>query len=161
MHDFDLHAPCGANKKKRILGRGQGSGRGTTSGKGNKGQKARSGGKTYVGFEGGQMPLYRRLAQRGFSNYPFRIEFQVVNLAEIDKRYENGETVDTESLFRKGLVKGPVPVKILGNGEISKKLTVKITVISASAKEKIEKAGGTVESSVKEAGKKTGASNKE
>jgi large subunit ribosomal protein L15 len=68
MHDYDLHAPGGANKKKRILGRGQGSGRGTTSGKGNKGQKARSGGKTYVGFEGGQMPLYRRLAQRGFSN---------------------------------------------------------------------------------------------
>jgi large subunit ribosomal protein L15 len=67
-HDFDLHAPKGANKRKLIVGRGQGSGRGTTAGKGNKGQKARSGGKTYIGFEGGQMPLYRRLAHRGFSN---------------------------------------------------------------------------------------------
>jgi len=144
MHDFNLHAPEGANKKKRILGRGQGSGRGTTSGKGNKGQKARSGGKTYVGFEGGQMPLYRRLAQRGFSNYPFKKEFQVVNLGEIEKRFLDGETVDTASLYGKGLVKGPAPVKILGYGELSKKLTVKIAAISASAKDKIEKAGGTV-----------------
>ena len=145
MHDFDLHAPCGANKKKRILGRGQGSGRGTTAGKGNKGQKARSGGKTYVGFEGGQMPLYRRLAQRGFSNYPFKKEFQVINISEIEKRFEDGETVDTVSLYKKGIVKGSVPVKILGNGALSKKLTVKALALSASAKEKIEKAGGTVE----------------
>ena len=145
MHDFNLHAPEGANKKKRILGRGQGSGRGTTAGKGNKGQKARSGGKTYVGFEGGQMPLYRRLAQRGFSNYPFKKEYQVVNLSELDKRYENGELVDTVSLLKKGLVKGIVPVKILGNGELSKKLTVKALVLSAAAKTKIEQAGGTVE----------------
>ena len=145
MHDFNLHAPEGANKKKRIIGRGQGSGRGTTAGKGNKGQKARSGGKTYVGFEGGQMPLYRRLAQRGFSNYPFKKEYQVVNISEIEKRFEDGETVDTASLYTKGLVKGPVPVKLLGNGEISKKLTVKVPAISASAKEKIEKAGGTVD----------------
>jgi large subunit ribosomal protein L15 len=145
MHDFDLHAPAGANKKKRIIGRGAGSGRGTTSGKGNKGQKARSGGKTYVGFEGGQMPLYRRLAQRGFSNHPFKKEFQVVNIAQIEERFENGETVDKAALYRKGLIKGPVPVKILGNGELSKKLNVTITAISASAKEKIEKAGGTVE----------------
>jgi large subunit ribosomal protein L15 len=86
MQDFNLHAPEGANKKRRILGRGQGSGRGTTAGKGNKGQKSRSGGKTYVGFEGGQMPLFRRLAHRGFSNYPFRKEFQVVTLGEIEKR---------------------------------------------------------------------------
>jgi len=145
MQDFDLHAPEGANKKKRILGRGQGSGRGTTSGKGNKGQMARSGGKTYVGFEGGQMPLYRRLAQRGFSNYPFKKEFQVVNLEAIEKRFENGETVDAASLVSKGLAKGPVPVKILGDGTLTKKLTVKVAALSASAKEKIEKAGGTVE----------------
>jgi large subunit ribosomal protein L15 len=163
MHDFDLHAPSGANKKKRILGRGAGSGRGTTSGKGNKGQKARSGGKTYVGFEGGQMPLYRRLAQRGFSNYPFKKEFQVVNIAGIDKRFEDGETVDAAALYKKGLIKGPVPVKILGNGELTKKLTVTIAAISASAKEKIEKAGGTVESSAPAAGtgKNSGKSNKE
>ncbi|MDR3342253.1 MAG: 50S ribosomal protein L15 [Treponema sp.] len=144
MHDFDLHAPAGANKRKRIIGRGQGSGRGTTAGKGTKGQKARSGGKTYVGFEGGQMPLYRRLAQRGFSNYPFKKEFQVVNLGEIEKRYADGETVDVATLTRKRLIKGTAPVKILGNGDFTRKLTVVIGALSASAKEKIEKAGGTV-----------------
>jgi large subunit ribosomal protein L15 len=145
MQEFDLHAPEGANRKRRIVGRGAGSGRGTTAGKGNKGQQARSGGKTYIGFEGGQMPLYRRLAQRGFSNYPFKKEYQVVNLAEIEKRYENGETVDAGTLIAKRIAKGPVPVKILGIGDLSKKLTFKVASISASAKEKIEKAGGSVE----------------
>jgi len=144
MHDFDLHAPKGANRKKRKLGRGQGSGRGTTSGKGNKGQQARSGGKTYIGFEGGQMPLYRRVAQRGFSNYPFKKVYQVVNLEDIEIRYTDGETVDYASLKDKGLVKGSLPVKILGDGELHKKLTVKITALSASAKEKITKAGGSI-----------------
>jgi large subunit ribosomal protein L15 len=152
MHDFNLHAPAGANKRKRIIGRGQGSGRGTTAGKGNKGQKSRSGGKTYAGFEGGQMPLYRRLAHRGFSNYPFKKEYQTVNLAEIEKRYNDGETVDIHSLYEKRLIKGSkktgvltaaVPVKILGTGELTKKLSFKAAV-SASAKEKIEKAGGEV-----------------
>jgi large subunit ribosomal protein L15 len=144
MSDFNLHAPEGANKKKKIVGRGQGSGLGTTAGRGNKGQQSRSGGKTYVGFEGGQMPLYRRLAHRGFSNYPFRKEFQVVNLGEIGKRYADGETVDAASLVQKGLVKGAAPVKVLGDGEFTKKLTFKVEAISASAKEKIEKAGGSV-----------------
>jgi large subunit ribosomal protein L15 len=151
MHNFDLRAPEGANKRKRIVGRGQGSGRGTTSGKGNKGQKSRSGGKTYIGFEGGQMPLFRRLAQRGFSNHPFKKFFQIVNLGEIDKRYNDGETVDETSLFNKGLIKGSkksgtvkaaVPVKILGDGDLTKKLIFKISAISASAREKILKAGG-------------------
>ena len=157
--DFNLHAPEGANKKKRILGRGQGSGRGTTAGKGNKGQKSRSGGKTYAGFEGGQMPLYRRLAHRGFSNYPFKKEYQIVNLGEIEKRYNAGETVDELSLFNKGLIKGrnkngtfksDLPVKILGNGDLTKKLSFNMggaasgsgAAVSASAKEKIEKSGG-------------------
>ena len=143
-HDFDLHAPVGANKRVRRLGRGQGSGRGTTAGKGNKGQKARSGGKTYIGFEGGQMPLYRRLAHRGFSNYPFKKEWQIVNLCEIEKRYEASETVDPASLYRKGLIKKSIPVKILGNGNFSKKLNFAVAAVSTSAKEKIEKAGGTV-----------------
>ena len=143
-HDFNLHAPEGANKRKRILGRGQGSGRGTTSGKGNKGQKARSGGKTYVGFEGGQMPLYRRLARRGFSNHPFKKEWQIVNLGEIEKRYESGETVDLASLKKKGLVKGEEPVKVLANGVFSKKLKFNVAAVSASAKEKIEKATGEI-----------------
>jgi large subunit ribosomal protein L15 len=144
MHDFDLRSPEGANKKKRILGRGQGSGRGTTAGKGNKGQQSRSGGKTYLGFEGGQMPLYRRLARRGFSNYPFKKTFQAVNLGEIEKQFEDGETVEPASLLARGLAKGSVPVKILGDGKITKKLSFKVAALSASAKEKIEKAGGSV-----------------
>ncbi|MDR1970702.1 MAG: 50S ribosomal protein L15 [Treponema sp.] len=144
MHDFNLHAPEGAHKKKRIIGRGQGSGRGTTAGKGNKGQKSRSGGKTYVGFEGGQMPLYRRLAQRGFSNYPFKKEVQIVNLGDIEARYGASETVNPESLLKKGLIKGTAPVKVLGNGGITKSLTFAVSAVSASAKEKIEKAGGSV-----------------
>ncbi|MDR1618550.1 MAG: 50S ribosomal protein L15 [Treponema sp.] len=153
MHDFDLHAPEGANKRKRIIGRGQGSGRGTTAGKGNKGQKSRSGGKTYAGFEGGQMPLFRRLAHRGFSNHPFKKEYQVVNLAAIEKKYEDSETVDAASLVKKGLVKGTVPVKILGDGKLSRKLTFKVEAISASAREKAGKAGGTVICEKKDKGK--------
>jgi len=143
-HDFNLHAPAGANRKKRIVGRGQGSGRGTTSGKGNKGQQARSGGKTYIGFEGGQMPLYRRLAHRGFSNYPFKKEWQIVNLGDIETRFNDSETVDPASLFMKGLIKKTCPVKILAMGKFSKKLKFNVPSVSASAKEKIEKAGGEV-----------------
>jgi len=144
-HDFNLHAPAGANKKKRIVGRGQGCGRGTTSGKGHKGQQARSGGgNPYVGFEGGQMPLYRRLARRGFSNHPFKQEWQIINLCEVDRCFEAGETVDFTSLKKKKLIKGSEPTKILGNGSITKKLSFKVDAVSASAKEKIEKAGGDV-----------------
>lgn len=145
MSDFNLYAPEGANKKKRIVGRGSSSGRGTTAGRGNKGQQSRSGGKVYVGFEGGQMPLYRRIAKRGFSNYPFRKDYEVINLCELEVRYENGETVNRESLILKGLVKKvSAMVKILGDGDLSKKLTVDVEKVSASAKAKIEKAGGTV-----------------
>ena len=145
MSDFVLTAPEGANKKKRIVGRGSSSGLGTTAGRGNKGQQSRSGGKVYVGFEGGQMPLYRRIAHRGFSNYPFKEEYAVLNLKDIETKYENGETVDKESLIKKGLVKKARSlVKILGDGNVTKKLTINVDKISASAKEKIEKAGGTV-----------------
>jgi large subunit ribosomal protein L15 len=145
MSDFNLYAPEGANKKKRIIGRGSSSGRGTTAGRGHKGQQSRSGGKVYVGFEGGQMPLYRRIAKRGFSNYPFRKEFSVFNVSEIEVRYENGETVNKESLILKGLLKNATTlVKILGDGDLTKKVTVDVDKVSASAKEKIEKAGGTV-----------------
>jgi len=143
-HDFNLRAPAGANRKKRIVGRGQGSGRGTTAGKGNKGQQSRSGGKTYVGFEGGQMPLYRRLAHRGFSNHPFMKVWEIVNLGEIETRYEVGETVDSVSLIKKGLVKKANPIKILATGELTKKLQFSVAAVSASAKDKIEKAGGTL-----------------
>ncbi|HOC29465.1 MAG TPA: 50S ribosomal protein L15 [Treponemataceae bacterium] len=145
MSDFNLYAPEGANKKKRIVGRGSSSGRGTTAGRGNKGQQSRSGGKVYVGFEGGQMPLYRRIAKRGFSNYPFRVDYEIFNLCDIESRYENGETVNKESLVLKGLLKKAAsPVKILADGELTKKLTVAVDKVSASAKAKIEKAGGVV-----------------
>ncbi|GHU46192.1 50S ribosomal protein L15 [Spirochaetia bacterium] len=144
MHDFNLHAPEGANKRKRIVGRGQGSGRGTTAGKGNKGQQSRSGGKTYLGFEGGQMPLYRKLAHRGFSNYPFKQHFSVINVGDIERHYNDGETVDLESLHQKGLIKKTELIKILGDGELTKKLDVKIAFVSSSAKEKITKVGGTL-----------------
>ncbi len=146
MADFNLHAPEGANKKKRIVGRGQSSGRGTTAGRGNKGQQSRSGGKVYPGFEGGQMPLYRRLPGRGFSNHLFRKEYQVVNLRDLAGKYNAGDNVDTVSLFMKGLIRKPeLPVKILGDGQIDIALTVSVDAVSASAKAKIEAAGGRVE----------------
>ncbi|WP_455381223.1 50S ribosomal protein L15 [Salinispira pacifica] len=142
----ELHVPAGATKKQKKLGRGQGSGRGGTAGKGNKGQNSRSGGGVRPGFEGGQMPLYRRIARRGFSNYPFKVTAVAVNLSELEGRFDNGESVNLESLKAKGLVKKAVEVvKILGGGEISKKLKVSGVRISQSAREKIEKAGGTVE----------------
>lgn len=145
MSDFNLYAPEGANRKKRIIGRGSSSGRGTTAGRGHKGQQSRSGGKVYVGFEGGQMPLYRRIARRGFSNYPFRKEYEIFNICDIESHYADGETVDRKSLILKKLLKNAtIMIKILGNGEITKKLTVNVDKVSASAKEKIEKAGGIV-----------------
>lgn len=145
MSDFTLKAPLGANKAKKIVGRGSGSGLGTTAGRGNKGQQSRSGGGTYVGFEGGQMPLYRRIAIRGFSNYPFKKEYALFNLRDLEAKYENGETVSKETLIKKGLLKkAGILVKVLGDGELTKKLTVNVDKVSASAKEKIEKIGGTV-----------------
>ena len=146
MADFTLRAPEGANKKPKRVGRGSSSGLGTTAGKGNKSQQSRSGkGTPYVGFEGGQMPLYRRIAQRGFSNSPFKKEFAIINLVDLEAKYADGETVNRTSLKEKGLVGKIVDgIKVLGNGEISKKLTVEVEKISASAKEKIEKAGGSV-----------------
>ena len=145
MSDFNLYAPYGANKKKRIVGRGSSSGLGSTAGKGNKGQQSRSGGKVYVGFEGGQMPLYRRIARRGFSNYWFKKEFAIVNLRDLEAHYADGETVNYETLVLKGLAKkADELIKVLGDGELTKKLTVAVDKVSASAKEKIEKAGGSV-----------------
>ena len=145
MSELVLSAPQGANKKKRIVGRGSSSGRGTTAGRGNKGQQSRSGGKTYVGFEGGQMPLYRRIARRGFSNYPYRKEYAVVNLELIAAKFAEGDTVNRESLIEKGLLKKSALLgKILGNGDVDKKLTVCAGKVCAGAKEKIEKAGGSV-----------------
>lgn len=141
-----LSAPQGANKKTKRVGRGSSSGLGTTAGKGNKGQQSRSGGKTYVGFEGGQMPLYRRIARKGFSNYPFKKEYVCINVELLETKFNDGETVNKASLIEKGFIssKSNSMVKVLGNGEITKKLTVEVDKVSASAKEKIEKAGGSV-----------------
>lgn len=147
MTDYNptLTAPYGANKKDRRVGRGSSSGRGSTAGRGNKGQQSRSGGKVYIGFEGGQMPLFRRIAQRGFSNFPFKKEYACINVSELNAKYSDGDTVNKETLVARGLLKGNISlIKILGDGEISKKLTVNVDKISASAKDKIEKAGGTV-----------------
>ena len=146
MSDFLLHAPEGANKKPKRVGRGSSSGLGTTAGKGNKGQQSRSGSAVpYVGFEGGQMPLYRRIAHRGFSNYPFKKEYDVINVDVLEQKYNAGETVDNASLLSKGLIKSEKSlVKVLGNGELTKGLTVNVDNVSASAKAKIEKAGGSV-----------------
>ena len=140
-----LRAPKGANKSKSIVGRGRSSGSGKTSGKGHKGQKARSGGGVRPGFEGGQMPIYRRVAARGFSNHPFKTEYVVINVASLEKVFADGETVTHETLVQKGLVKNSETlVKILGEGELKKKLEVAVPAVSASAKDKIEKAGGKV-----------------
>jgi large subunit ribosomal protein L15 len=146
MADFILNAPQGANRNPRRVGRGAGSGLGTTAGRGQKGQQSRSGKRNpYVGFEGGQMPLYRRIAHRGFSNYPFKKEFAVVNVADLEVKYASGETVDKSTLVAKGLIKASAMlVKVLGTGDVTKKLTVNVDKVSASAKAKLEKAGGTV-----------------
>ncbi len=142
----NLKAPAGANTKKHIVGRGNGSGKGRSCGRGHDGQKSRSGGGVRPGFEGGQMPLYRRTARRGFSNHPFKTEYQAVSLSDISTHYQDGDVVTLESLKEKGIVKGAdVKVKILCNGELDKKVIVQGLVLSASAAEKIQKAGGEIQ----------------
>ncbi len=143
MQGFDIRAPKGRKKNKR-LGRGVGSGHGKTAGKGTKGQKARAGGGVRMGFEGGQMPLFRRIARRGFSNYPFKKEFQVVNVSDLN-RFADGDTVSPATLAARGLARRKgVEVKILGGGELTRKLVVEGARVSASAREKIVAMGGEV-----------------
>lgn len=156
MADFQLTAPDGANKKPKRVGRGSSSGLGTTAGKGNKGQQSRSGkANPYVGFEGGQMPLYRRIAHRGFSNYPFKKVYAVVNVSELEAKFEAGETVNRETLLAKGLIGSKKDlIKILGDGDLKKNLTVDVDKVSASAKTKIEGAGGSVKTSDTESAEK-------
>ena len=140
----DLKPATGSNKKRKRVGRGDGSGHGKTSGRGHKGQGARSGGNTKPGFEGGQMPLQRRLPKRGFRN-PFKIKVSVVNLEQLEA-FPSGSEVTPELLTQRGLVRGNNPrVKVLGNGALSKSLTVKAHGFSGKAKEKIEACGGKVE----------------
>lgn len=134
----------GARQTTKRLGRGQGSGQGKTAGKGHKGQNSRSGGGVAIGFEGGQTPLYKRIPKRGFKNFA-RIHYAIVNLEDLNK-FEDGATVTLDLLHEAGLIKKTLDgLKVLGNGKLEKKLTVKCNKISASAKEAIEKVGGSVE----------------
>jgi large subunit ribosomal protein L15 len=144
MKLHELSPAPGSVKDSFRKGRGAGSGNGKTAGKGHKGQNARSGGGVRLGFEGGQLPLYRKLPKRGFKNR-FAVNYAIVNVSELNK-FEDGETVNLDKLMECGLVKKPLDgLKILGNGEITKKLTVEAKVFSATAKEKIEAAGGKTE----------------
>jgi large subunit ribosomal protein L15 len=144
MELSNLKPKKGARHAKKRVGRGPGSGHGKTAGRGEKGQKSRSGFSRTLGFEGGQMPLHRRLPKRGFTNI-FKKEYAVINLADLE-RFDNGATVDEAALRAAGLVKGQNDgVKVLGNGKLSKKLTVSATKFSATAKSAIEAAGGTVQ----------------
>ena len=144
MKLHELSPAAGSKTDRKRIGRGHGSGWGKTAGKGHKGQKARSGGGVRPGFEGGQTTLARRIPKRGFNNI-FATEYTVINVADLE-RFVDGTVVDTELLKAAGLVKKELDgVKVLGNGELTKSLTVKAAAFSASAKEKIEKAGGKAE----------------
>ena len=141
MELSNLKPKRGARHAKKRVGRGPGSGHGKTASRGEKGQKSRSGYSRMLGFEGGQMPLHRRLPKRGFTNI-FKREYAVVNLSDLE-RFDNGATVDENALRGAGLVKGAADgIKILGNGKLTKKLTVHATKFSASARKQIEAAGG-------------------
>lgn len=145
MKLHELSPAPGSTKVRKRIGRGAASGQGKTAGKGHKGQLARAGRGMRAGFEGGQMPLQRRLPKRGFNNI-FRKEIAIVNVADIDASFDNGAVVTIDALVEKGLVKKVLDgVKVLGNGEISKSLTVQANAFSESAKQKIENAGGKAE----------------
>lgn len=144
MKLHELTAVEGSTKERKRIGRGHGSGQGKTAGKGHKGQKARSGGSIRPGFEGGQMPLQRRIPKRGFNNI-FAKKIVAINVSDLNK-FEDAAEVDAQALVNAGIVKKEYDgIKILGNGEISKKLTVKVAAYSESAKQKIEAAGGKAE----------------
>ena len=144
MKLHELTAVEGSTKERKRIGRGHGSGQGKTAGKGHKGQKARSGGSIRPGFEGGQMPLQRRIPKRGFNNI-FAKKIVAINVSDLNK-FEDGAEVDAQALVNAGIVKKEYDgIKILGNGEISKKLTVKVAAYSESAKQNIEAAGGKAE----------------
>ncbi|WP_024655327.1 50S ribosomal protein L15 [Borrelia hispanica] len=139
-----LKRPLGANKSKKIVGRGPGSGLGKTSGRGQKGQKARNS-SPRIGFEGGQTPLYRRLPRRGFSNHDYKIRYEIVGLGDIDRKFEAGDLVNYDTLLQKGLVnKKKKNIKILANGELTKKVDFEISRISKSAEELATKIGCSI-----------------
>jgi large subunit ribosomal protein L15 len=143
----DLKPAPGSTKNRKRLGRGRASGQGKTSGKGHKGQKARSGGGARPGFEGGQMPLYRRLPKRGFLPYGGKTEFAIVNVGDLSDRFAAGSVVDPDALAGSRLIhkSGRASVKVLGDGDVAHALTVRAHKVSEGAKQKIEAAGGRVE----------------
>jgi len=140
----ELTPATGSRHRKKRVGRGTGSGHGGTSCRGTKGQKSRSGGGVRLGFEGGQMPLIRRLPKRGFTSI-FKKEYDIVNLRSLEEKFNDNDEVDPSTLRERGLAKRDLPIKILGDGEITKKLRIKADSFSKSAREKILKAGGSVE----------------
>ena len=145
MKLHELSPAEGSVKEGFRKGRGAGSGNGKTAGKGHKGQNARSGGGVRPGFEGGQLPLYRKLPKRGFKNFLFKKNYSVINV-EVLNKFNDGDVVDSVALFKAGIIDTvKTGVKVLGEGELTKKLTVKAAVFSASAKEKIEAVGGKTE----------------
>ena len=145
MKLHELSPAEGSVKEGFRKGRGAGSGNGKTAGKGHKGQNARSGGGVRPGFEGGQLPLYRKLPKRGFNNYRFAAKYAVINVQDLNK-FNDGDVVDCEALLKSRVINKCFDgIKVLGEGELTKKLTVKASVFSASAKEKIEAVGGTAE----------------
>ena len=146
MNLHDLKPNPGAKHRRKRLGNGESSGLGKTCGRGHKGQKSRSGGGVRPGFEGGQMPLHRRLPKKGFSNVQFREKIAIVNVSQLNQKFEDGATVNEKALREAGLVTGRCDaIKILGQGDLERKLTVVTDAVSASARAKIEKAGGTVD----------------
>ena len=146
MKLHELSPAAGSTKAAWRKGRGPGSGNGKTAGKGHKGQNARSGGGVRPGFEGGQLPLYRKLPKRGFNNFRFGTKYVIVNVGTLNDNFNDGDVVDCAALLAKGIINKVFDgVKVLGEGDIAKKLTVKAAIFSASAKEKIEAAGGKTE----------------
>ena len=145
MKLHELAPAQGSVKPAWRKGRGPGSGNGKTAGKGHKGQNARSGGGVRPGFEGGQLPIYRKLPKRGFSNYKFAKNYAIVNVSDLNK-FNDGDTINLAALMEAGVIRKPLcGLKVLGNGELTKKITVEAAIFSASAKEKIEAAGGKTE----------------
>lgn len=147
----DIKPNPGAKHRRRRVGNGESSGLGKTCGKGHKGQKSRSGASIRPNFEGGQMPIFRRLPKKGFNNAQFKTNFAIVNLSDLEAKFDDGDTVNEETLREAGLVKGIYDqIKLLGNGELSKKLTVEVYKASKTASEAVSKAGGSVKETYEE-----------
>ena len=149
MMIHEITEKVGKHRLRKRIGRGRGSGQGKTSGRGHKGAASRSGWTRRPGFEGGQMPLVRRMPKRGFTNVQFRTLYAIVNVQTLEERFEKGAKIDAASLFEAGIIRDKLPLKVLGHGELTKKFDITAAKFSASAKEKIEAAGGSVTEIIK------------